>query len=301
MISLTNSLRALRRVNLVLPSRTLSTSANPLTPSDNKDSIFSSLFQRFSIKAQQERIQSADQLFRAAQHQASLAQWFEGSNALPTSFRPTHALLSMHVWFLHRRLIASKDKKQSLVLQEELFDIFWNDTQARIRAVGVNELTVNKHLKDAQRATFVHITQYDHAFEQHPDDQTKRFEVICDAVWRNILMDGIKDEKDAEEDDVDDEMIRRLGAYVEYQYVNIVHQLPEEYFRQGRIAWGNIPDLTFKKESAEKEDGNVDTNEELENVRGMEFLKDNWVQVLTDAGHPYYWNKETNETSWASP
>lgn len=192
--------------------------------------------------------------------------------------------------------MASQNKKESLVLQEELFDVFWNDTQARIRAVGVNELTVNKHLKDAQRATFIHITQYDHAFEKYEHDQVKRFEVICDAVWRHVLLDGTKDPD--EEDDVDDELIRRLGAYVEYQYVNIVHQLPEEYFRQGRIAWGNIPDLEFQSESAE--DGTADT-EETKIVRGMQFLKDNWVQVLTDAGNPYYWNTQTNETSWISP
>ena len=292
---LSNSLKASRKVT----QNTLLKSLKAYSTTPIHSNQLSSFFSNFSIKSQQNRIQYGEQLFRAAQHQAFQSQWFDGPNGLPSSFRPTHALLSLHVWFLHRRLIANPNpewKEQNLKVQEELFDIFWNDTQARIRAVGVNELTVNKHLKDAQRATFVHITQYDEAFEKYAHDAEKRFELICDAVWRNILMDGMKDEKEMDEDDVDDEMIRRIGAYVEYQYMNIVHQLPEEYFRQGKIAWGNLPDFTFESEHSIQ-----NGDEEGEDIRGMTFLEGNWVQVLTDAGNPYYWNTETNETSWTAP
>jgi WW domain. len=34
---------------------------------------------------------------------------------------------------------------------------------------------------------------------------------------------------------------------------------------------------------------------------GLEFLHNHWVQVLTDAGEPYYWNMDTNQTTWQRP
>ena len=47
----------------------------------------------------------------------------------------------MHVWFIHKRLIAdTSDPHFSLLVQEELFDVLWNDTRARIRAAKVHEL-----------------------------------------------------------------------------------------------------------------------------------------------------------------
>lgn len=261
---------------------------------------------RYSISAQQHRIKFASALFNAAQYQASNPEWY-GIKKVGSDFRPSHAMLSMHVWFLHRRLLAyntPEDKESgkygyNLMVQEELFDLFWNDTTARIRSSGVHELTVNKHLKDAQQATFLHCTQYDHAFQEFPDDQKKRFEIVCDAVWRHVL---------GGDEDVDDDLIRRLGAYVEYQLENIVYKLPDDYFDEGRIAWGNLPDLSpfigeeipeSNNASAEKADGG---EEEATNaLSGLKFYDNNWVRVLTDAGEPYYWNTETDKTSWQKP
>jgi cytochrome b pre-mRNA-processing protein 3 len=304
---------------------------------------------RYSISAQQHRIKLATNLFRAAQYQASSPQWY-GNSKIQSDFRPQHAMLSMHIWFIHRRLLAydtPEDKESgkhgyNLMLQEELFDIFWNDTRSRIRSSGVHELTVTKHLKDAQQATFLQCTQYDHAFQEFGDDRVKRFEVICDAVWRHVLggidaddaaagtgTEGDDEEKgdavlshsDARVDD--DVLIRKIGAYVEYQMENVVYKLPDDYFDEGRIGWGNIPDLSaLGHAKASNADGNVD-GDDVGNVdgaiktsddsdqespevttnalRGMTFFKNNWVQVLTDAGEPYYWNEETNMVSWQKP
>ena len=130
---------------------------------------------RYSFYAQKDRVIHASLLFQAIKHQAHNPQWYnlpqneENNTKLKPEFRQIHAMLSMHVWIIHRRLftenkmLADTDPKKNdnLLLQEEIFDLFWNDTSARIRAQGVNELTVNKHLKDAQRATFLHCTQYD--------------------------------------------------------------------------------------------------------------------------------------------
>ena len=67
-----------------------------------------------------------------------------------------------------------------------MFDSLWNDARCRIRAEGVNELTVNKHLKDVQSITFRLCTHLDHAFEEHQDDAEKRYEEIAGAIWVNM-------------------------------------------------------------------------------------------------------------------
>jgi len=277
---------------------------------------------RYSISAQQHRIALSNHLFRAAQRQALSPQWYGPTpNKIQPNFRPQHAMLSLHIWFLHRRLLASntdEDKESgkhgyNLMIQEELFDTFWNDTKARIRSAGVNEMTVNTHLKDAQQATFLHCTQYDHAFEEFEQDPFKRFEVVCDAVWRHVL---------GASEDVDDELIRKLGAYVENQLENVVYKLPDDYFEEGRIGWGNIPNLESSagaggagefaiKYTAGTQDVETETDaennasssqEETTNaLSGMTSLGDNWMEVLTDAGEPYYWNTESNRTSWQRP
>ena len=74
--------------------------------------------------------------------------WF-GPGRVPRDFRNRHALLTMHIWFLHKRLISDNiDKENALMLQEELFNMFWDDTTYRIRKEGVRELLVNKTVKD---------------------------------------------------------------------------------------------------------------------------------------------------------
>jgi len=295
-----SSLHQLMKAGKVCPNNKYSTTAI-------KTNLMKDVVNRYSISAQQHRIKLASNLFRAAQYQASSPQWY-GPKKIQSDFRPQHAILSMHIWFLHRRLLAcstDEDKESgkhgyNLMVQEELFDIFWNDTRSRIRSSGVNELMVNKHLKDAQQATFLHCTQYDHAFQEFGNDQVKRFEVVCDAVWRHIL---------GGEEDVDDELIRRVGAYVDYQLENVVYKLPDDYFDDGRIGWGNIPDLSAFDSAKIGEDGTdaidasaEEDNEETTNaLSGIKFLNNNWVQVLTDAGEPYYWNTETDGTSWQQP
>eukprot|EP00557_Chaetoceros_sp_GSL56_P014862 CAMPEP_0176485404 /NCGR_PEP_ID=MMETSP0200_2-20121128/5020_1 /TAXON_ID=947934 /ORGANISM="Chaetoceros sp., Strain GSL56" /LENGTH=373 /DNA_ID=CAMNT_0017882043 /DNA_START=42 /DNA_END=1159 /DNA_ORIENTATION=- len=295
---------------------------------------------RYSISSQQHRIRLANHLFRAAQYQALNPQWY-GKHKVQPDFGPQHAMLSMHVWFLHRRLIAphanantnansssatstgqQQDHHQqqdggkhafNLMVQEELFDFFWNDTRSRIRSAGVHELTVNKHLKDAQQATFLQCTQYDHAFAEFRNEPKQRFELVCDAVWRHVLGGS---------QDVNDDLIRRMGAYVEYQLDNIVYKLPDDYFDEGRIAWGNIPDFSALEDGNGEGGGggggeedavnSSDTKDTLQQQQeqdqeqqslkttnaasGLEFLQNYWVQVLTDAGEPYYWNMETNQT-----
>lgn len=249
-------------------------------------SIFSKLWDKYSFEGQKKRIVLGERLFRSAQHRANDPRWFQEAR-IPYEFRPRHALLTMHVWFLHKRLLSDQvDSHLALLVQEELFDILWNDTRARIRAEGVNELTVNKHLKDAQQLTFLHCTHYDHAFQEFANDGIKRFDEIAGIIWTYVLN---KDE------DVYNDQLRRLVTYVEYQYANLLRGVNDQHFWGGRIPWGDIPD--FKK----MKDNNGNQLEEVNNVPGLELPPQPWVKTLTDAGDTYYWNTETNQTTWKTP
>ena len=169
-------------------------------------------------------------------------------------------------------------------MQEELFDILWNDTRARIRAEGVNELTVNKHLKDAQQLTFLHCTHYDHAFQEFASDDKRRFEEIAGIIWTYVLN---KDEEAYHD------QVKRLATYVEYQYANLLQGLPDSYCWEGRIPWGSIPDFKSMKDNDGKE------LEEIGDVPGLEILPEPWMKTLTDAGDTYYWNPKTDTTTWS--
>mmetsp|Transcript_13680 Transcript_13680/g.29677 ORF Transcript_13680/g.29677 Transcript_13680/m.29677 type:complete len:349 (+) Transcript_13680:55-1101(+) len=249
-------------------------------------SIFSKLWDKYSFEGQKKRIILGERLFRSAQYRASDPRWFQEAR-IPYEFRPRHALLTMHVWFLHKRLLADRvDSHLALLVQEELFDILWNDTRARIRAEGVNELTVNKHLKDAQQLTFLHCTHYDHAFQEFAEDHERRFEEIAGVIWTYVLN---------QDEEAYNEQVKRLVLYVEYQYANLLHGVPDSYFWEGRIPWGDIPEFRSMKDNAGKD------LEEVGDVPGLEMLPKPWRKTMTDAGDTYYWNTESNQTTWKKP
>jgi cytochrome b pre-mRNA-processing protein 3 len=171
-------------------------------------------------------------------------------------------------------------------VQEELFDIFWHDTKARIRAEGVNELTVNKHLKDVQQVTFQHLTHYDHAYSEYELMPAKRFEELAGLVWMHVLL--------KDEEDVTDDQLKRLAFYVDAQYNNIMHELPKPYFEEGRIAWVDIPDFTGLRDAK----GSIVPERP---IHPDDALPKDWFMALTDAGTKYYYNPVTKETRWDRP
>jgi len=249
--------------------------------------FLSRLWEQHSPQGHQQRIMVGERLFRAAQSRATDPVWYS-SGRIAETFRSHHAVLSMHVWFFHRRLIsehAANGSKFSLLVQEELFEILWNDTRARIRAEGVNELTVSKHLENVQQVTFQHLTHYDHAFTEYASDSKKRFDELAAAIWIHILL---------RDEGATDDQIKRLAAYVEYQHENIMLRLPEQYFREGRVAWGDVPDFTGMRDNTGLLLRDVEVKEQYE-------LPEGWSKVLNDAGESYYWDMTTNKTQWDSP
>jgi len=206
---------------------------------------------------------------------------------VPLHFRARHAMLTMHVWFLHRRLILDPTQPTfSLGVQEELFDMFWNDTKARIRAEQLNEMTVYSHLKKVQQYTMLHMTHYDHAFTSLQQDPPKRLEELMKAIYIHVF---------GQNPQVPDEILHRMAVYLEYQLETIVFSLPDEYFFEGRIAWGNVPEFppTWNGEWSSKD--------EQDRWKANYDLPLNWKRVGTDKGEYYYWNTVTHETTWNRP
>lgn len=155
----------------------------------------------------------------------------------------------------------------------------------------MNELTVNKHLKDAQQLTFLQCTHYDHSYQEFVDDDKKRFEEISGVNWTYVLN---KDEEAYHD------LMKRLTVYVDYQYHNLLFGVPDEHFWEGRIPWGDIPDFVNMKDNNGKE-LEMEVIAGDNDVPGLDVLPKPWVKTLTDAGAPYYWNTETKVTTWKKP
>jgi len=215
------------------------------------------------------------------------SMWF-GPGRIPRNFRHRHALLTMHIWFLHKRLTSDKiDEDSALMIQEELFNILWEDTTCRIRKEGVNELLVNKNLLQVQQYTFLHLTNYDHIYTELLDKPAERLKELRKLVWQHIF---VRDESlKARTDHLD-----RIAWYIEANYQNIVMEWPDEYYRKGLVAWVNLPDFHDLKD----ENGNVlPTNP----VHPDDILPEPWLPNITLKGVDYYWNPVTMKSSWERP
>lgn len=213
--------------------------------------------------------------------------WF-GPGRIPRDFRNRHALLTMHIWLLHKRLISDKfDEDSALMIQEELFNILWEDTMCRIRKEGVNELLVNKNLLQVQQYTFLHLTNYDHIYTELLDKPAERLKELRKLVWQHIFVrdEAVKSRTDH---------LDRIAWYIEANYQNIIMEWPDDYYRSGRVAWVNLPDFDDLKD----EKG---TAMPVNPLHPEDILPEPWLKSITLKGIEYYWNPVTMESSWDRP
>ena len=221
------------------------------------------------------------------QHPRSI--WY-GPGHIGRDFRPRHAVLTMHLWFLHKRLVTDTtvEHHNSLSIQEELFDIFWDDTMKRIRERGVPELSVNKQLEKVQQYTFHHLTHYDHAFAEYELNPKSRHEELRTIIWKHVLLS---------EPDVNacSDQVERLALYVEHQYNNIMHHLPESYWSDGRLAWVDVPDFSELRDHKGKLIPNMADDPPLL------VLPPGWYKALANDGESFYWNPTKGTSQWKLP
>jgi|UPI000581B288 cytochrome b pre-mRNA-processing protein 3 len=262
---------------------------SPPAPLEEKPStgLLQRLWDRYSVPGQQRRIQMAESLFEAATFQASDPRWY-GPAGIGREFRPRHALLTLHLWFLHKRLAADEfDKETALMIQEELFNILWEDTTCRIRQQGVNELAVNKNLMKVQQYTFLHLTHYDHAYSAFLDKPEERLKELRKIVWMHIFVRDAQVERRTDQLD-------RIAWYIEANYQNIMMDWPDEYYRHARVKWVDLPDFSNLKDASGK------IMEETP-VHADDVLPHPWRRNITLKGTFYYWNPETMLSSWERP
>lgn len=184
-----------------------------------------------------------------------------------------------------------EDPHASALIQEELFDIFWTDSTNRMRAHGVNEWVVNKNLKSVQQYTFMHCFHYDHCYSELLDDPKERLEELKNLVQKHILLLNPEDHQ-AQENSQD--QAERIAWYIEAQYQNIVHDLPDAFYRKARIAWVDLPDFSDLQDASGKV---MEPNE----IDADDILPDDWVPNIANDGSFYYWNTETRKAQWERP
>jgi hypothetical protein len=216
----------------------------------------------------------------------------------------------MHIWFIHKRLISNEtDPHVAAMIQQELFDIFWTDTTCRMRAHGVNEWLVNKNLKTVQQYSFMHCFQYDHCYTTPAllENPQARLQELKALVQTHILLLDDKDQSQGSRKTNknmshsprnrlghEDDLSERIAWYIETQYQNIVHDLPDESFWKGRVAWVDLPNFENLTDGA----GHV-----LENVPvdPADVLPEPWIRNIANDGSYYYWNGKTREARWELP
>ena len=133
----------------------------------------------------------------------------------------------------------------------------------------------------------MHLTHYDHAYTEFFDEPEERLKELRRIVWQHIL---IRDE-DAEKrtDHLD-----RIAWYIEANYQNILMEWPDEYYRQGRVAWVHLPDFDDMCDA----DGRALPENPMHQD---DLLPDGWRGNITLKGIDYYWNVKTREASWEKP
>ncbi|KAF0718612.1 Aste57867_1582 [Aphanomyces stellatus] len=223
-------------------------------------------------------------LYNSCVNQAAHPSFFRALD-LPADFRAQQALLMVHVWIVHRRLIskanaaaASGKADPGKVLQEALFDRLWEDTIFRIRHQNVSELTVNKHLGEVQQRCFGQCV----AFDQHFNAGGSKT-VLTDAISRHVLNvePGVKAKQAA-----------LLSTYI-LRELKTVSKTRLDDLESGEIEWGAPLDAPHSTDAAAAADDNDF------DLIGQQY--GNWRSALDIRGKRYFWNMTTRVSAWDKP
>eukprot|EP00607_Mallomonas_marina_P009420 CAMPEP_0182420546 /NCGR_PEP_ID=MMETSP1167-20130531/5415_1 /TAXON_ID=2988 /ORGANISM="Mallomonas Sp, Strain CCMP3275" /LENGTH=278 /DNA_ID=CAMNT_0024596623 /DNA_START=168 /DNA_END=1004 /DNA_ORIENTATION=- len=262
---------------------------------------------------------SAKALLHNCKAQTENQIWYN-RGLIGSEFRSKHTVLLMHIWMINRRiLLEGKDGKD---LQECLFDELWEDTCARIRAIGVGELSVNKNLKDVQGYSFRFCMELDHAIslaqtsvkkvdnslliEEEKSEEEREHEVLDamgSTLWRLLYMRR-------EGEGVTDEHVLELARYLRQEQISLCENISWTALCDGRIQWS--PLNIWQRERGrgrgrekgrerEREKTTLSMNEEereKEEREGEREREGEWREAIAPDGRTYYWNTVTRESKW---
>ena len=239
---------------------------------------------------------------------------------------------------VHKRLqqgdFSDNGSREGKNIQECLFDEVWEDTSARIRSMGINELSVNKNLSEVQSYSFKCCLELDHALTKSSEDEI--LDSMGGTLWRSVYnkgnigpnngtnsnnnySDNSKKDNNKKENNINsndnssgnpnDVMISNvtvvhvleLAAYIRNEQKSLVNNVSKEAILDGRIEWGPIPkwEATRKLFAANNKNKNktvsIDLTHDHENNTSL------WREAVAPDGKIYYWNIKTKESRWEKP
>lgn len=207
-------------------------------------------------------------LFRGCEEQSRLLcedkafglefDWYDKKN-----FLARQQVLMLHVWMMHKRLLRAESADRGKEVQENLFDSLWDNTTRRVRATGVYELTVNKHLSSVQKICFTAALSYDQGMEIKDDEDLE----LGSAIWRNVFQS---------DPHTPDECVYKMSDYVRNQ-VEAFSQLKDKDLFDAKVNWMDL------------------------NVEGAGGNMSEWRQAMAVDGKAYWWNVRTRESRWTDP
>ena len=186
---------------------------------------------------------SARALFFNCKNQADNPFWYSRGR-IGKDFRGRHTMLMTHIWMIHKRLIAADMGTQGKQIQECLFDELWEDTSNRIRGVGINELSVNKYLKEVQGYSFKYVIELDQAVSLLKKTSTEKTvgdiviptseedklllvkDEIAGALWRSAFM---------RRDEIEVEHVLEMADYVYNEHRSMMG-ISQEAVLEGNMA-----------------------------------------------------------------
>jgi len=216
------------------------------------------------------RIINSKSIYRNCSEQAMRSPFYENLD-LERNFMNEFQLHTLHVWIVHRKLAVGKDKNESKLTQEEVYDAFWENTERRIRREGVKEIFLSSRLLELQKASFGASMLFDkgvkEAFENDGD---------CTEL-ANSLSRVFMNERGVDESSVE------FARYV-LDELHHMYSWEDDIVHEGRFTWG-LPPLT-SQEQLQKE---------------AKFLENPWRCAISVWGKPYWYNIKTNERVWDMP
>lgn len=210
-------------------------------------------------------------LFQSCANQTALPEFYRALHVSP-DFRAQQALLMVHVWLVHRRLALEGDEGK--VMQELVFDRFWEETVVRIRYLNVSELTVNKHLAEVQQVGFNACIAYDRGLKESPAAFQN---AIAKHLLENETPTGLRLASD-------------MAEYMKRELKNL-EKVDAKYILAGTIPWGPHPTASADAPVAEDERDYTLIGQKV----------GNWRTALDNRGKLYYWNMTTRFSVWDRP
>lgn len=210
-------------------------------------------------------------IFHSCVNQVAEPEFFRALQLTP-DFRSQQALLMIHIWMIHRRLM--KGGTHGKIMQEQVFDRLWEDTTLRLRNQEVSELTVNKYLKEVQQMCFSACVAYDRGLENG------KMGLISPITKHLLNIEGNAKKMEAE----------AMSKYV-VKNLKTLETTPFRAFETGAIPW--------ERRLSKKDPVPPNVAQLEDKIIGRQYGE--WRSALDSRGQVFYWNRRTRLSAWELP